>query len=332
MKKGITGKLTFLVPFLVCLSFSGQALAEKYTIKAVSAWPRNASEVASDFLPFIAAANAYVAEKYPGELKIQYLGGPEVIPSGDQAEAIRMGTIDMIFATPAYYAGIAPAANAGKLSQRTSTEERKNGADAVFDRIHREKLNAAYLGRLGSEVQFQLYTIKPVKTIADMEGLRIRTSAMYIDFIKSLGGLPIDIKPGDVYQALERGVVDGFMWPLFSIRPWGWQEVTKYVVGPPFYKVCHPILANAKKWDSLPGHLRKALQDVLAERAAMVDTESVENMKREIGILEKAGLKVIRFSAEEEKKYLDMAYSAGWEGQLKMESENTARLQKLLSR
>ncbi len=332
MKMRIMGKLTFMIPFMVCLSFAGQALAEKYTIKAVSAWPKNASEVASDYLPFIAAANVYLAEKYPGELKIQYLGGPEVIPSRDQAEAIRMGTIDMMFATAAYYAGIAPAANAGKLSQMTSTEERKNGADAIYDRIHRGKLNAAYLGRLGSEVQFQLYTIKPVKTIADIKGLRIRTSAMYIDFIKSVGGIPTDIKPGDVYQALERGVVDGFMWPLFSIRPWGWQEVAKYVVGPPFYKVCHPILANATKWDSLPGHLRQALQEVLAERAAMVDKESVENMKREIGILEKAGLKVIRFSAEEEKKYLDMAYSEGWKGQLKMESENTAQLQNLLSR
>lgn len=332
MGEKITRKLILWVTIFICFGFSGQALAEKYTIKAISAWPQNASEVVSEYLPFIKAANEYLSEKYPGELKIQYIGGPEVIPSPDQPEAIRMGTIDMMFGTAAYYAGLAPAANAGKLSQMNSTEERLNGADAVYDKIHRDKLNAAYLGRLGSEIQFQLYTVKRVEKLADIQGLRIRTSAMYIDFIKALGGVPIEIKPGDVYQALERNVVDGFMWPLYSIRPWGWQEVAKYVVGPPFYKVCHPILANVKMWDSLPAHLKEAVLKVLAEQAAIVDAESVKHMNDEPEILKQAGLELISFSPEEEKKYLEMAYSEGWKGQLKMESEFTSQLQKLLSK
>ncbi len=332
MKRKFTRKLISLVSFFICFSLAGQAYAEKYVIKAISAWPSNAAEVASDYLPFIEAANKYLSEKYPGELKIQYLGGPEVIPSRDQPEAIRLGTADMMFGTAAYYAGIAPAANAGKLSHLNSVEEKNIGADAIFDKIHRDKLNAAYLGRLGSEVQFQLYTVKRVENMEDLKGLRIRTSAMYIDFIKALGGVPIQIKPGDVYQALERKVVDGFMWPLYSIRPWGWQEVAKYVVGPSFYKVCHPILVNTKKWAGLPEHLQSAVMEVLTKQAAIVDAQSVENMKNEPGILEKAGLEVIRFSPEDEKKYLEMAYSEGWKGQLNMESEFTAQLQKLLTK
>jgi TRAP-type C4-dicarboxylate transport system substrate-binding protein len=332
MKKKVPQKLIFMISFFICFSFTSQAYAEKHIIKAISAWPKNTSEVSTEYLPFIKAANEYLSEKYPGELKIQYLGGPEVIPSRDQAEAIRMGTIDMMFGTAAYYAGIAPAANVAKLSRLNTTEERMMGVDAIFDKIHRDKLNAAYLGRLGSEIQFQLYTIKPVKNLEEIKGLRIRTSAMYIDFIKSLGGIPSAIKPGDVYQALERGVVDGFMWPLYSIRPWGWHEVAKYVVGPPFYKVCHPVLANTKKWDRLPDHLRLAVLKILAEQAAIVDTESVENMKNEVGILKQAGMAVIHFSPEDEKKYLDMAYTEGWKGQLKMESEFTTQLQKLLSK
>ena len=122
------------------------------------------------------------------------------------------------------------------------------------------------------------------------------------------------------------------MWPLYSIRPWGWHEVAKYVVGPSFYKVSHPLLVNAKKWDSLPDHLKAALMKVVAEQAAIVDEHSVENMKNEPALLEKAGMKVISFSPEEEKKYLEMAYSEGWKGQLKMESEDTAKLQKLLTK
>ena len=243
-----------------------------------------------------------------------------------------MGAIDMLFGTPAYYTGIAPAANTGKLSQLTSAEEQKVGANAIFDKIHREKLNAAYLGRLGSDIQFQLYTIKPVKGIDDIKGLRIRTSAMYLDFLKALGAAPIGTKPGDVYQALERGVVDGVMWPAYTIRPWGWHEVLKYVVGPSFYKVAHPVLMNAKKWDSLPKHLQGAIVKVLVEQARKVDERSLVKMKKERVTLQEAGLKIINFSPSDEKAYIDMAYTEGWKGQLKMESELTSQLQNLLTK
>jgi TRAP-type C4-dicarboxylate transport system substrate-binding protein len=314
------------------LLISQPAAAKKITIKAVSAWPKNAVEVANDYLPFIEAANARLAEKYPGELEIKYMGGPEVIPSKDQPEALRMGTIHMLFGTPAYYNGIAPAANAGKLSKLNSAEEKKVGADAIFDQIHRDKLNAAYLGRLGSEVEFQLYTLKPVKTLSDLKGLRIRTSTMYLDFLKALETAPVAIKPGDVYQALERGVVDGVMWPLYSVRPWGWQEVLKYVVGPSFYKVAHPILMNAKRWDATPAHLQEELTAVLVEEAQRVDAASLAHMKEERKLLEEAGLEFVAFSTGDTEKYLDMAYRAGWAGQMKFEPEKTAKLQKLLNK
>ncbi|MCF8094661.1 MAG: TRAP transporter substrate-binding protein DctP [Desulfobacteraceae bacterium] len=336
MKKQVIKKLCFsTVTFFICFSiislFTSQAVAEQYTLKAVSAWPKNAVEVADDYIPFIKAVNEHVAKKYPGELKINYIGGPEVMPTRDQPEGLKQGTIDMLFGTAAYYVGTAPAANAGKLSELNSFEEKIIGADCIFNKIHREKLNAAYLGRLGSEIQFQLFSLKEITSLDDIKGMRIRTSAMYVDFIKALGATPVNIAPGEVYQALERGVVDGYMWPLHSIRPWGWQEVTEYAVGPPFYKVVHPILVNADTWDKLPNHLRLAIKKVLLEQAEKIDARSYEKMEKERKRLKKAGLEFIKFSPEEREKYLDMAYSSGWKGQLKMESEYTSQLRKLLS-
>jgi TRAP-type C4-dicarboxylate transport system substrate-binding protein len=112
--------------------------------------------VADDYLGFIAHANKVLEQKFPGQVEIKYLGGSEVIPTKDQPEALRVGTVDMYFGTDAYYAGIAPSANASKLTQFTSWEERERGANKIFDEIHRKKLNATYLGRLGSEIMFQL--------------------------------------------------------------------------------------------------------------------------------------------------------------------------------
>ena len=306
--------------------------AAKITIKAISAWDKNHTGVVGDYLPYIDRANKMLQEKYPGEVEIKYIGGPEAIPMRDQPEALRVGTVDMYYGTAAYYAGIAPAANTTKLSQLTSQEEKDVGADAIYDEIHRKLLNATYLGALGSQLPFQLYTVKKVTNMDELKGLKIRSSPMYIDFLKALGATPIETAPGDVYQALERGVVDGYMWPLVSIRLYGWQEVSKYVVGPSFYKVSHPLLMNAKTWDSLPKHIQAVLMEALRLEVVAIDARTAEEISNEYKLLMVAGMEIIKFSAAEEKNYLDMAYDEGWKGQLKMEQEYTGKLRKLLTK
>jgi TRAP-type C4-dicarboxylate transport system substrate-binding protein len=328
----LTVTLAVLMVFSLALFPVSRAAAAKITIKAISAWPKNEPAVADDYLGFIAHANKVLEQKFPGQIEIKYLGGPEVIPTKDQAEALRAGTVDMYFGTDAYYAGIAPSANASKLTQFTSWEERERGANKIFDEIHRKKLNATYLGRLGSEIMFQLYLNKKVATPDDLKGLRIRVSPMYIDFMHALSAAPVETTPGDVYQALERGVVDGYAWPFVTIRPWGWQEVTKYVVGPTFYKVCHPLLVNVDKWNQIPADMQKALMEVeMEEEHIIADRDMVKN-KNEKELLTKAGLQFIEFSPSDSKRYYDLAYSSGWEGQIKRAPEYSEQLRKLLTK
>jgi len=309
-----------------------RAEAEKITIKAISAWPKNEPSVADDYLGFIQHANDMLEKKFPGQVEIKYLGGSEVIPIPNQADALRAGTVDMYFGTDAYYAGIAPAANASKLTQLTSWEEREKGVNAIFDEIHRQKLNATYLGRLGSEVMFQLYLNKKVTTPDDLKNLRIRVSPMYMDFMKALSVAFVDTSPGEVYQALERGVVDGYAWPVFTIRPWGWQEVTKYVVGPSFYKVCHPLLVNVDTWNKIPPDIQKALMEVEMEEEHIIADRDMVKVKNEKELLKKAGLEFIEFSPSDTKKYFDLAYSSAWEAQIKKSPDYGPKLRALLSK
>jgi TRAP-type C4-dicarboxylate transport system substrate-binding protein len=336
MSKKSMAFIIMAVAVLMAISLSllpvSRAQAEKITIKAISAWPKNEPSVADDYLGFIEHANKMLEQKFPGQAEIKYIGGAEVIPIPDQAEALRAGTVDMYFGTDAYYAGIAPSANASKLTQFTSWEERERGANKIFDEIHRQKLNATYLGRLGSEIMFQLYLNKKVASPDELKGLRIRVSPMYIDFMKALSVTPIETKPGDIYQALERGVVDGFCWPLFTIRPWGWHEVTKYVVGPSFYKVCHPLLVNLDKWKQIPPDIQKALMEVEMQEEHVIADRDMVKTKNEKELLTKAGLQFIEFSPSDSKRYYDLAYSSGWEGQIKRAPEYSEQLHKLLTK
>ena len=312
--------------------FVSQVAAKKMTIKAISAWPTNDGSVKVDYLGFIDHANKALQEKYPDQLEIKYLGGPEVIPVPDQADGLRIGTVDMYFGTPAYYEGIAPAANTSKLSQLTPWEERESGAFALFDEIHRKYLNAVYLGRLGTQIPFQLFTSVDIETPDDLKDRRIRVSPMYIDFVKALDATPINTKPGEIYQALERGVAIGTFWPFNKLRDWGFQEVTKYVVGPGIYIVCHPVLVNQDTWNKIPEDQRNLIMDVMKqEERAVVSRDMASIAEEKTGLLE-AGMTFVEFSPPDTKRYLDLANSSGWDGLMKKAGEYGPKLRKALTK
>ena len=243
-----------------------------------------------------------------------------------------MGTVDLYFGTPAYYVGIAPAANTSKMTQLTPWEERESGAHALFDEIHRKNLNSVYLGRLGNQIPFQLWLNVKVKTPDDLKGLRIRVSPMYIDFVKALGAIPIETKPGDIYQGLERGVFDGTFWPFTKYIDWGFQEVTKYAVGPGIYNVCHPVLMNLDKWNSIPADQQNFLMEVMKQEERAVVSRDYAKIESETKKLKKAGLEFIEFSPEDTKRYLDLSQSSGWEGLIKRSPDDGPKLRKMLSK
>ncbi len=313
------------LPFMVACP----AAPEKIVLKAVAAWPATAGET-QNFLTFVDKVNTEVEKRYPGELEIEFLGGPEIIPSKDQAEAVRTGVVDINFTSDAYGAGITKVPTALKLTKLTPWEERESGAYDFLNDVWQEQMNCFYLGRLGMDIPFQLYLNVKVDEPADIAGLNIRVSPLYIDFIKALGATPVETAPPDVYTAIERGTVDGYCWTAVGIRDWGWHEVTKYVVGPSFYNVTNEVLINLDTWNQLPAHLQSFLIDTMIAAEYEIVAQSLEALKDEPAILKDMGLEFIEFSEADAQWYYDLAYSAGWAGLIEAAPEEAAILQELL--
>lgn len=307
----------------------GLAKAETFTLKAVTAWPKTASEYKA-FATFTDLVEQMAAKKYPGELKIQYIGGPEAVKTPDQVQAAQRGMVDMVFTTTAYYLSVLPEVDAIKLSDFTPSQERTGGAWAYVNQLH-EKIGLYYLARLGLGTQFHLYLKKPIVG-ADLKGLNIRVSPMYLQAIKGLGGNPVVIPPTEVYVALERNVVDGYCWPSVGIGDWGWQKQTKYIVDPGFYQVPNPLVVNLQTWNKLP----KKLQDLLTEAAVEAEKKVVADFedlaKKERPNLLKEGIQVIDLPAAEKEKFLKVAYDEGWKDVLGKNPEAGAKLKELLTK
>ena len=108
---------------------------------------------------------------------------------------------------------------------------------------------------------------KPVKTLEDLKGLKIRAVGQMSDVIKALGGLPVPLQMPDVYDSLRRGVIEGVTVDLSTLKYWKFAEVIKYVTadwqlgtGITFYWVM-----NKNKWNALPPAIQKIFIEVASE-------------------------------------------------------------------
>ena len=309
---------------------TGFVMAETITLKAVTAWPKTAP----DNIPyqiFSEIAEQMVAKKYPGELKIQYIGGPEAVKTSDQVQALQRGMVDICYTTNAYYVSLLPEADAMKLSEFNPMEERARGVTAYWNDLHEKRLKIHFLGRLGHDQKFYLYLNKPIKS-ADLRGLNIRVSPMYLQVVKALGGNPIVIPITEVYVALERNVVDGYGFVTVGIRDYGWQKLTKYILDVPFYRGPNPILVNLGTWGKLP----KKLQDLLTEAAVEAEKKAVAHFEdlsnKERPLLIKEGIQVITLPPAEKEKFLKVAYEEGWKDVIEKCPQTGPELKKLLTK
>jgi len=194
--------------------------------------------------------------KAKGPVTLNYKGGPEVIPNRKQGAALKRGVIDMMFGPSGYYAGLVPCARVVALSTQPQATIRKNGGWDVLQKCWKDGLNSRLLAHpFYNSGNFHIYLIdKPIlnkKTGISLKGFKMRSTALYHPFMKAMGGVPINISPGDVYTSLERGVVKGLAWPEGGIHRYGWTKYIKYRVGPGFWRSSTTAVINLDVYNKL---------------------------------------------------------------------------------
>jgi len=301
------------------------AFAQEVTLRVVSAFPENLYYVKrlTDWIERVNAAGK-------GNVQLNFIGGPKAIPTFEVGNAVKTGVVDIAMSTGAYYTNLMPEADALKLTQRPAAELRKNGAYDYINKVWNEKANMQYLARVVDDTPFHLYINKKIDK-PDLAGMKIRITPVYRDFFQALGATVVQIAPGEVYTALERGVVDGYGWPIHGLFDLNWQEHTKYRVDPGFYNAEVSLIMNLDKWKALTPKQRDFLnKEALAFEAENKEWKAynAEEAKRQA----KAGIQVIRFSGAQSKQYYDKAYEAGWAAIIKASPEHGPKMKQLFSR
>jgi TRAP-type C4-dicarboxylate transport system substrate-binding protein len=309
---------------LFAAGFTAAAGAQETTLRLVSAFAENGIYV-QRLQPWIQKFNA----EGKGVLQINFIGGPKAIPPFEAGNAVKTGVVEMALSTGAFYTNVMPEADFLKLTQIPVAEQRRNGAFDAINKVWNEKGNMQYLARMVENQPFHIYTNKKVDK-PDLTGLKIRITPVYRDFFQALNANVITTPPGEVYTALERGVVDGYGWPIGGIFDLNWHEKTKFRIDPGFYDAEVSLIMNLAAYKKLSEPQRVYLQKQLLALEAE-NTFWGRYTTDEIARQEKAGIQTIRFDAATSKAFRDKAYEVGWASAVKQSPEVAARFKTLFA-
>lgn len=318
-------KKVLLIGTLVCmLAMPTMVLVGPVKIKAVTFLPQNHC-----FCDAFWMFKEKLEKASNGKIEIFYAGGPEAIPSFEQIEAVTGGMVQMALLPATYYVPQMPVAEAVKLSTYTPWEEREKGVYDFLNKLHQERLNAYYVGRFSPGVPFHLYVNKKIEK-PDLSGMKIRVTPAYKPFVEKLGGVAVTTSPGEVYTALERGVVDGYGWPATKISDFGWHEITKYMIDPGFYQVDVGIIMNLDFWKGLPEDLKKIINEVAMETERDAVKHLASMIDKEKQFIASKGVKMIEFKGENKEYFLKTAYDEAWKEVFKRSPKNGPKMKELL--
>jgi TRAP-type mannitol/chloroaromatic compound transport system substrate-binding protein len=209
-----------------------------------------------------------------GRLQIMLHDAGEIVPPTKIYDAVKDGMLDFGMNTPAWQKGKYPAGDLyytlpGGVLEMNDLIVWLYGAGGkqLAQEMYGDELIVFPLGLTPPE---EVWTKKPVKTLADIKGMKIRAAGLSMDLWEKLGASVVLLAGGEVLPGLQRGLIDGAeMLEASYDFSLGLHEVCKYRFGPPVHMSNNvfQLLIKTKSWKELPDDLK-----AIVEKAAMAST------------------------------------------------------------
>jgi TRAP-type C4-dicarboxylate transport system substrate-binding protein len=252
-------------------------IASAQTVLTMSSWVPPTHSLTRDVLTVWAQQ---VEKASNGRIKFEMLPKHPSAPPGT-FDAVRDGLVDVSFVTASYTPARHPLPLMAELPGAGATAEINSVA---FSRIHWKYFQPAneYKGvkLLGvfTHGPGQMFSVKkPVNSVADLAGMKIRTGGGIAEAAaKALGASPF-VKPApESYELLSSGVADGTFFPVESIKSFNLDKVVKYATFFPggFYSSSFGFFMNEDKWNKLSKQDQDAIMSVSGEHIARLAGKS----------------------------------------------------------
>jgi len=249
-----------------------------------------------------------IEKRSDGRIKITIFPGGTLTKANQCYDGVVKGISDIGMSCFAYTRGRFPVMAAvdlplgypdGSVATRVATEFYKKMSPKELDDVKVLYIHAHGPGLLSTK--------KPVRVLEDIKGMKIRSTGLSAQIVKTLGGAAVAMPQGDTYEALQKGVVEGTFTPIETLKGWRQAEVIKYTtqctgVG---YTTAMFVVMNPNKWNALPKDLQTIIEEVSEE---WVDVhgktwDRSDDQGREFTLSK--GNEIIPLSDEENKRWAE---------------------------
>ncbi len=299
IKGALAGAMAFGIEGGICeLAFS------QSTHIRFSTWhPPLSREVKTVWEPMLKE----IKDKSGGQINYTIFAGAALGKGPEHFDLVAKGLSDMGYFTATWTPGRFPLADV--LSLAVWVDGKDIGTDignAMYERIlHKEFTNVKVL-ELNGCIQSFLWTKRPVRSLKDVQGLKIRTPGGHqTNYIKSLGAEPIFMPLGDVYLAAETGTIDGVVTCPPLILAYKLYEVLKHGVIATFGCVTEGVIMNLQSWQKIPKEYQKIIESIARNpfRATGGLTQKVyQEMMKEIA---QKGVSLYYLPSEEAERWYE---------------------------
>lgn len=261
--------------FIFALASVGAAQAAEKVIKwrCQTFEPPTETYMAKDTMAAIERASG-------GRLKIDVFAGGEIVPSPEILKSVSGGMIEMGMGFGGYWPARVDVANL-ESGPPMSWNNLQEAFDVFFCRglldVIREgykETGVVWWPKFAS--LYNLISTKPVKSLADMKGMKIRVAGPTALLLKSVGVATTFLPFEEVYMGMATGTIDGaIMGPLFTYKNMKMQEVAKYYSDFAFMLPVVNVMVNQKAFDKLPPDLQEIVELAMFRNTFMVHKEHI---------------------------------------------------------
>lgn len=236
----------------------------------------------------------WVEAKSGGRIAFKPFWSGALISSDMSMEEVRHGVADIGLITPIYSKGGAhllrgQAAYYGGVLTITDQVAVYDCLADRFPHFEKELHGLHVLAVQGGNFPGVLTRDRPIRSLADFKGLRLRAQSDAVDILKQLGADPVNMPMGEVYSALAKGVIDGVVAPADTIRSLHFAEVAKHFTTIRFSRGAYPARAMSDKtWRTLPPDLqailtegRKVWEEALNRQLLKAEQAGIDYGKKE---------------------------------------------------
>lgn len=212
-----------------------------------------------------------VEKRTNGAVKIDYFPGGTLTKAPQCYDGVVEGISDIGLSCLAYSRGRFPTMAAVDLPLGyTSGVAATKVSNAVFNQFKPKEFHDSQVMFFHAHGPGLVHTSKkPVKKLEDMKGLKLRATGNSAKVVKAMGGTPVAMSMPESYQSIQKGVVDGGVYPVETNKGWKMGEVVDYCTEAfsAAYTTTFFVVMNSDKWAALPVDVQKTITEINAEWA-----------------------------------------------------------------